>query len=116
MWREAGAQALRLLWAHKLRAVLTLFGIVWGTAMLTLMRGYNDGYERHFDAQIEKVGPRVVWALPGVVVKDRVGERGSRPVELENDDPVHVDSLLAVDGAAPNLLSSSASGSSVPPA
>ena len=40
------------------------------------MRGYNDGYERHFDAQIEKVGPRVVWAIPGVVVKDLVGVRG----------------------------------------
>jgi putative ABC transport system permease protein len=93
-------QSLR---AHALRFTLTSLGILWGTAMLTILVSYNDGYDRHFQAQIDKVGPRIVYVFPGVKVKARVGERGSRPVELENDDPEHVAALHSVEFAAPNL-------------
>ncbi len=94
----------RSLRAHATRFTLTSMGIVWGTAMLTVLTAYNDGYERHFKAQIDKVGPRVVWMFPGIVVKDRVGERNARRVELENEDPAHVAALLRVEHAAPQLM------------
>ncbi len=93
-------QSLR---AHALRFTLTSMGILWGTAMLTILVSYNDGYDRHFRAQIDKVGPRIVYVFPGVKLKQRVGERGSRPVELENDDAEHVAALHSVEHAAPNL-------------
>lgn len=93
-------QSLR---GHALRFALTSLGIVWGTAMLTVLMGYTDGYERHFQRQIDKVGPRVVWSFPGVVVKERVGERGSRPVELEYEDVERVGSLDVVEAATTSL-------------
>lgn len=95
--------ALRSLRAHALRFALTGMGIVWGTAMLTVMLSYTDGYEVHFREQIDKVGPRIVWAFPGVQIKPRVGERGARPVELENEDAASLAALHSVEQAAPNL-------------
>lgn len=36
-------EALRLLWAHKLRSALTLFGLMWGTASVILLVAWGDG-------------------------------------------------------------------------
>ena len=94
---------LRSLRAHALRVFLTSMGIVWGTAMLTVLRAYSDGYHRHFQHEIDKVGPRIVWTFPGVKVKDHVGERGARPVELEVEDAQRVAALASVEAAAPDL-------------
>jgi len=40
---EAISQAFRLLWAHKLRSTLTLFGLVWGTAAVIFLVGWGAG-------------------------------------------------------------------------
>jgi putative ABC transport system permease protein len=96
-------ETLRSLRAHALRFTLTGMGIVWGTAMLTMLSGYTDGYDRHFQEQIDKVGPRIVWMMPGVKIKERVGERGARQIEFENEDADYVAALYSVEHAAPNL-------------
>jgi len=103
VWREALGEAGRSLRGHRLRFGLTSLGVLWGTAMLTLLLGYTDGYDRHFQRELAKLGPRVVWGFPGVVVKERVGERGSRRVELEREDVARVASLAVVEAAAPSL-------------
>ena len=40
---DAFRQALRLLWAHKLRSALTLFGLIWGTASVILLVAWGEG-------------------------------------------------------------------------
>jgi putative ABC transport system permease protein len=40
---DAVGQALRLLWAHKGRSTLTLFGLVWGTASVIFLVGWGRG-------------------------------------------------------------------------
>lgn len=64
MWREAAAQALRLLWAHKLRSLLTMFGIVWGTASVIFLVGWGEGSARMIEAGVFKAGKNMgeVWA------------------------------------------------------
>lgn len=94
----------RTLRAHAFRFVLTSFGVSWGTLMLTLLTASSLGVDRHFTHEIEEVGPRVVWLFPGTIVKERIGERGSRNVELEIEDVERIDSLESVGRAAPNVL------------
>ena len=43
-------QAFRLLWAHKLRASLTLFGLVWGTAAVIFDGGRHEGEQNRICA------------------------------------------------------------------
>jgi putative ABC transport system permease protein len=94
---------LQSLRAHALRFSLTASGVVWGTAMLAIMFAYTDGFDRHFQREIGKVGARIVYTFPGVEMKDRIGERGARPIELENEDAERVAALAGVEAAAPNL-------------
>ncbi len=94
---------LQSLRAHALRFSLTASGVVWGTAMLAIMAAYTDGFDRHFQHEIGKVGARIVYTFPGVEMKERIGERGARPIELENEDAERIAALDGVEAAAPNL-------------
>jgi putative ABC transport system permease protein len=93
----------RTLRAHAFRFALTSLGVTWGTVMLTYLTASVTGMDRHFSREIAEVGPRIVWMFPGVVIKDKVGERGARGVELEVEDAARMASLLAVENAAPNI-------------
>jgi putative ABC transport system permease protein len=94
---------LRSLRAHAFRFGLTSLGIVWGAAMLTYLSAASDGYDQHFEKQLDKLGQRIVFLFPGVVTKQHIGQRGARPVELEREDVERVAALHAVERAAPNL-------------
>jgi putative ABC transport system permease protein len=96
-------QTLRSLRAHALRFTLTSLGIAWGALMLTYYQASSRGMETHFRTEIEKTGPRIVWVFPGVVIKNRVGERGARPLELESEDVLRWNAFDAIEDAAPNL-------------
>jgi len=90
-------QTLRSLRAHKLRFALTSLGIFWGAAMLVFLSAYAIGVEQGFRTQLEKTGPKIVWMIPGAIVKERVGVRGARPLELEAEDVRHVRALHGVE-------------------
>ena len=94
---------LRSLRAHKLRFGLTSLGIVWGALLLTFLSASIEGFADHFGAQLEATGPKVVIMFPGAVFKNRVGERGARPVELESDDTERLLDLHSVEDSAVNL-------------
>ena len=49
-----------------------------------------------------------MWLFPGTIVKERIGERGARDVELEIEDVARIDALQSVGHAAPNVLEWSA--------
>jgi putative ABC transport system permease protein len=97
-------ETLRSLRAHALRFTLTSLGIAWGAFMLTYSTATSQGMDRHFRDQMNKTGPRIVYLFPGTVIKNRVGERGARPVELEDVDVARWPGFDAIEGAAPNLL------------
>ena len=100
---DLAAETLRSLRAHALRYGLTSLGIAWGILMLTYLTATMDGYERHFERQIGKLGPRVVYLFPGWVTKQRLGHRGARPVELEREDVARMAGIGTLDHAGANL-------------
>jgi putative ABC transport system permease protein len=61
---EAVRQALRLLWAHRLRSLLTLFGLVWGTASVIFLVGWGQGVRTMLERGFFKAGKNMgeVWA------------------------------------------------------
>ena len=103
MLRDLVSTTVRSLWAHAFRFGLTALGIVWGAAMLTYLSASADGYDRHFEVQLDKLGQRIVFLFPGVATKQQVGQRGARAVELKRADVDRVAALHAVERAAPNL-------------
>jgi putative ABC transport system permease protein len=61
---EAVRQALRHLRAHRLRAALTLFGLVWGTAAVIFLVGWGEGVTAMLERGFFKAGKNLgeVWA------------------------------------------------------
>ena len=61
---EAVRQALRILWAHKLRSGLTMFGVVWGTATVIFLVSWGTGVQMVFEEAFFKAGKNMgeVWA------------------------------------------------------
>ena len=95
---------LRSLRAHALRFGLTSLGIVWGAFMLTLLSATSAGLVRHFETELQEVGPKLIMVWPGYVIKNRVGERGARRVELDNEDVARLRQLHSVEDMAPNIV------------
>ena len=73
---EIVRQALRLLAAHKLRSLLTLFGVVWGTAAVIFLVSWGDGVRAMLEEGFFKAGRNMgeVWA-------GRIGEEFTPAVD-----------------------------------
>ncbi|MGH0036180.1 MAG: ABC transporter permease [Myxococcota bacterium] len=67
--REVLRQALRTLLAHRLRAALTLFGFVWGTASVIFLVAWGDGVRVMFERGFSRSGRNM-----GAIVAGRIGE------------------------------------------
>jgi putative ABC transport system permease protein len=72
--------------------------------MLTYALATMQGMDDHFRDAIEATGPRIVYLFPGVLIKERVGERGARGLELEAPDVARMAGYESVEHASPNLL------------
>ena len=101
--RELLVETFRSIVAHRLRFGLTALGIAWGAFMLTFLSSNMLGFEQHFIREFEEIGPRVVMMGPAVILKDRVGARGARLVEVESEDVPTMERLGSVEFATPEV-------------
>ena len=93
----------RSIQAHAFRFLLTSLGIAWGAFMLTFLSANMAGTDAHITRELEELGEKTVFMGGGVILKNRVGERASRAVELEDDDLSRIDSVAAVERVTPNM-------------
>lgn len=95
-------QFLRDLKAQKLRAALTLFGIVWGTIAVTLLGAFGEGLEQRLVKNIRGLGENIVIAWPARTSKPWEGlPRNRRVVVKEAEIDVirrDVPEIAAVSG------------------
>src|SRR5437868_541716 len=59
------AQIFRNLWAHKLRSLLTMFGIAWGVGSLLLLVGVGEGFRNGNRKQLESFGKNIIFFFGG---------------------------------------------------
>src|SRR6478672_10635536 len=62
---EISSQTLRTLWAHKLRSLLTMFGIAWGVGSLLLLVGLGEGFRSGNRKQFDSLGENVMFVFGG---------------------------------------------------
>jgi putative ABC transport system permease protein len=62
---EILGQTLRTLWAHKLRSILTMFGIAWGVGSLLLLVGLGEGFRSGNRKQFDELGENVMFIWGG---------------------------------------------------
>lgn len=77
---------LRSLWAHKLRAGLTMFGIAWGIVSMTLMVGAGEGLRVGQAKVAATLGKDLIIVWAGRTSLQAGGTRAGRQVRWQADD------------------------------
>ena len=72
--------------AQKRRAILTTFGIVWGTASVVIMMAVGTSVKRQGLVNMRGLGEAVILLFPGSTTKPFQGFGVDRPIRLEAAD------------------------------
>jgi len=85
-WKNYLRQFLRDLKSQKLRAALTLFGLVWGTTAVTLLLAFGQGLQQRMIKNIRGLGENIVICWPARTSKPWEGLPRNRKVTIKDDD------------------------------
>jgi putative ABC transport system permease protein len=101
---EIMRQALATFTAHKMRSVLTMFGIVWGIASVILLVGLGRGFRVDQKKHMETLGKDLVVIWPGRTSSQIGGLAAGRPISLTIDDARLIrDECYLVKNVSPEL-------------
>ena len=84
--RDLIFDVLRTLWAHKLRAFLTMFGIAWGIVSIVLMVAAGEGLRKGQEEQARNLGKDVMIVFHGRTSLQAGGTHAGRIVHWEDQD------------------------------
>src|SRR5258708_4794431 len=84
--RDLIGDVLRTLWAHKLRAFLTMFGIAWGIVSIVLMVAAGEGLRKGQEDQARNLGKDVMIVFHGRTTLQAGGTHAGRVVHCEDPD------------------------------
>ena len=60
-------QVLSILWAHKLRSFLTMFGIAWGVGSLLFLIGVGEGFRSGQQKNMATIGEDIIFIWGGQI-------------------------------------------------
>ncbi|MBK5291205.1 MAG: ABC transporter permease [Acidobacteriia bacterium] len=86
MGREACLQAWDALRRNPLRSFLTMLGVVWGIASVTLLVAYGTGFRRVLVRGFDAFGKSAIICRGGQTSLQAGGERAGRRIRLEKED------------------------------
>ncbi|MGO9241719.1 MAG: ABC transporter permease [Bryobacteraceae bacterium] len=86
MWSDILIQAWIALRRNPTRSLLTLLGIVWGIAAVTLLLAYGDGFQNVMVGLFENFSKTAVIAFPGQTSLQIGGERAGRRIQFDPED------------------------------
>ncbi|MHC1763546.1 MAG: ABC transporter permease [Verrucomicrobiia bacterium] len=83
---EILAQTLRNIWGHKLRSLLTMFGISWGIACIIFMVAIGEGFKLGYRNMLYSLGTDIVILWSGRTSMQAGGQRAGRDIRLQYAD------------------------------
>jgi putative ABC transport system permease protein len=84
--RDLIGDVLRTLWSHKLRTLLTMFGIAWGIVSIVLMVAAGEGLRVGQAKQAETLGRDIMIVFHGRTSLQAGGQRAGREVRWVDSD------------------------------
>lgn len=88
--RDLIVDTFRILWAHKLRTFLTMFGIGWGVVSITLMVAAGEGLRVGQKQQSDNLGKDLMIVFSGRTSMQVGGARAGRKVWWQASDPAAI--------------------------
>ncbi len=84
--RDLLTDTLSTLWAHKLRTVLTMFGIAWGIISIILMVAAGEGLQVGQQKMTESFGKDIMIVFAGRTSMQAGGTRAGRVIQWQATD------------------------------
>ncbi|MEB3314385.1 MAG: ABC transporter permease [Cyanobacteriota bacterium] len=100
-WPESFSMAAKTLAANRLRSSLTMLGIIIGNASVIAMVGLGQGAQRFINAQLETLGPNVLFVIPGSRETRQLGALNLPRTLVLADAEAIAEQVPAVTGVAP---------------
>ncbi len=72
--------------AQKLRAFLTMFGIIWGTVAIVVLVAFGVGFRKQTAANMHGMGEGIAIVWPGSTTKPWAGYGIGRPISFVEED------------------------------
>jgi putative ABC transport system permease protein len=72
--------------AQKLRAFLTMFGIIWGTVAIVVLVAFGVGFRKQTAANMHGIGEGIAIMFPGKTTKPWAGYGKGRPISFIEED------------------------------
>src|SRR5262252_145601 len=85
-------QVLSILWAHKLRSFLTMFGIAWGVGSLLFLVGVGEGFRSGQQKNMASIGEDVIFIWGGQIPAVPGQHQNMRPYFLTYHDYLDIKS------------------------
>ena len=79
-------QVLGILWAHKLRSLLTMFGIAWGVGSLLFLIGVGEGFRSGQRRNLANIGEDIIFIWGGQIPAVEGQSQGKRGYFLTHKD------------------------------
>ncbi|HEY1270736.1 MAG TPA: ABC transporter permease, partial [Terriglobales bacterium] len=84
--RDLIGDVFRTLWSHKLRTMLTMFGIAWGIVSIVLMVAAGEGLRVGQAKQAETLGKDILIVFHGRTSMQAGGQRAGRQIHWIDTD------------------------------
>ncbi|MGZ4814340.1 MAG: ABC transporter permease [Terriglobales bacterium] len=94
-------QVLRAMWTHKLRSLLTMFGIAWGVGSLLLLVGLGEGFRAGTEKNLASFGEDFMQIYNGRVPAVGRSQLSSRQYFLNYQDYLDIRKSPYVRNATP---------------
>lgn len=72
--------------SQKLRAFLTMFGIIWGTVAIIVLVSFGVGFKKQLSVNMHGIGESISIMFPGKTTKPFEGFGTGRPLSFYEDD------------------------------
>lgn len=103
MFGDLIREAFRNIRTHWLRVLLTASGIVWGITLFVALTAAGSAMRAHYQAKMEEVGRKVVYAFPGSIPARGAANRTPHRVELDIDDPPRLLASPLIERSSPEV-------------
>ena len=77
---------IRDLRAQKLRTLLTIFGIVWGTVAILVLLAFGNGFQKQTMKTMYGIGESIILLFPGRTAKPYMGYGPNRWIRFREED------------------------------
>jgi putative ABC transport system permease protein len=86
IFRDVLAEAMNALLKNRTRSLLTMLGIVWGIASVTLLIAYGSSFRAILVMAFDSFGKTAVVAWSGQTSQQAGGQRAGKKVKFEQED------------------------------